>query len=421
MKERGVLHPDSMKQIFNLHEPHSARAVLPPMDADLHLRDWVELFNAHGSAGIYRVSSLDDNIGDSTTVGFRHGICVLSDDTVKLGDKEIEDTVAGFLQRFWKATGVNVAPSFWKIGDIATTPKVKYKPENHSLLQAVQIVVGKASGFALSFDQSSFPWTLNLVHLSDDNPCEGRFRRNVDGVKMSIDDAELYTRVYLDDRSGYTDGDTVNTWGIISTTLTVPDNATSSSVKTYVADYLEAHKNPAVSIEVSGEDMGIITGENLDALSLGRMCRACLPEYNTTISERIVRREIPDVYGDPLGVYISMVNKTEETADLLVLTERATSANTRNGTLAARRITSAVGRIYAIEGNFEKLTALEAEIKTLKATVAVIEDLFTGDARADYIRVKVLSAEQITSDRLFVDGSAATWKDPDSVSKVIGR
>ena len=118
---------------------------------------------------------------------------------------------------------------------------------------------------------------------------------------------------------------------------------------------------------------------------------------------------------------ISMVNKTEETADLLVLTERATSANTRNGTLAARRITSAVGRIYAIEGNFEKLTALEAEIKTLKATVAVIEDLFTGDARADYIRVKVLSAEQITSDRLFVDGSAATWKDPDSVSKVIGR
>lgn len=421
MRERGQLHPSRMKQVFNLHTPHTAQATLPPQDADLRLRDWVELYNADGSAGIFRVSSMDPDFGVDTRVGFTHGICVLSDDTVKLGTSEIEDTVGGFLTRFWSATGVDVTPSYWQLGTLAETPKVKYQPGADSLLQAVQAVMQKAKGFALEFDQTSFPWTLNLVQLSDENPCEGRFRRNMDGVQMSIDDEGLYTRVYLDDRTGYTDADTIDTWGVISTTLTVPDNATNASVKAYVADYLEAHKEPAVSIEASGEDLSAITGEDLDALRLGRMCRACLPDYNTTISERIIRREIPDVYGDPLGVRLSMANKVEETADLLVLTDRETKANTRSGTVASRRITGAVKRIEAVEGYFDRIVALEADIGKLNTKVATIEKIFAGDVKADWIRVTSLSAEQATIDRLFVNGSSATWKDLDDVSKVIGR
>lgn len=405
MQERGTLHPSSMKQVFNLHAPHTATATLPPQDADLRLRDWVELFNADGSAGIFRISSMDDDVGNSTRVGFRHGICVLADDTVKLGDAEIEDTVGGFLQRFWKATGVNNAPAFWTLGVLAQTPKVKYQPQNHSLLQAVQIVLKKAKNYAFDFDQSTFPWTLNLVRLADDNPCEGRFRRNVDGVKMSIDDEGLYTRVYLDNSDKYTEADTVDAWGVISTTLTVPDNATSASIQAYVADYLEAHKEPAVSIEVSGADLSAITGEDLDALRLGRMCRACLPDYNTTISERIIRLEIPDVYGDPLGVHISMVNKAEETADLLVLTERETSANTRSNTVSSRRITSAIGRIVVAEGYFDNIAANTADINTLYGKVASFEKIFSGDVKAAYIRATVVSAEQGTFTRLNVNGS----------------
>lgn len=341
MQEQGRLHPETASITFNLYTPHSARLTIPQGSEVPAFHSFVELYTAKGSAGVYRVNAFDGDVGANTIVRLQHGLCVLADDAPVFtrnendGLDEIEGTVGDLLTRLWSMRGVNVTPGYWELGTMATTPVVKYQPGTDSLLQAVQTIIKKAHGYALSFDQSVFPWRLNVVQLSDSDPCEGRFSRNLDSVEIGMDDSDLVTRVYLDDRDGHTDADTISTWGVVSEILSVPENATDASVSAYVADYLEAHKTPTVTIECTGADLSGITGESIDSLDLGRMCRACLPDYNTTINERIVALDVPDVYGDPYGVRVSMSNKVETTADLLVLVEnetrRLSSASTVNG------------------------------------------------------------------------------------------
>jgi len=382
MQERTRLHPADAKITFNLYAPHSARMTLPDEENGPAFRDWVQLYTAKGSAGIYRVTSLDTDVGQKYTVGLQHGLCVLADDSPVFarnengGLDEIEGTVSELLTRLWSMRGVNVTPAYWKLGTMAETPVVKYQPGSESLLQAVQSIIKKARGYALSFDQSAFPWTLNVVRLSDANPCEGRFSRNLDGVSIGMDDADLCTRVYLDDRDGYTDADTVSTWGVISTIMSVPEDATSASVAAHVADYLEAHKNPTVTIECSGADLSGITGENIDSLDLGRMCRACLPEYGATVNERIVCVEVPDVYGDPHGVRVSMSNKVETTADLLVLVENETQSLRSTATATSRRVGGASAKA---ESNRLELIRTSEEITDTRARMAKAGIIIDGD------------------------------------------
>lgn len=415
MKEQERLHPSEASVTFNLYTPHAASLVLPEGEPDVKLHDWVQLYTINGSAGIFRMTGTSGDVGTENRLTLRHGICIAADDVVRLPEDEISGTVGELFTRFWASDGVTKAPQFWRLGSMAQTPVIKYQPSGHTLLQAMQSTIKKARGYALSFDQSVFPWVLNVVKLDDGNPCEGRFSRNLDGVTIEVDDSEQCTRVYLDDRDGYTDADNIGTWGVISKELNVPENATDESIAAYVADYLDTHKNPTVSIEASGADLSAITGESVDALTLGRMCRACLVQYKTIIEERIVCVDVPDVYGDPHGVTISMSNKVETASDLLVLVERETQSLNAASVRAGRR---AGGMQKEIDQTYLELVATAEELVRYQDTtqtrfneVAVILDavnaqllLKASQATVDDIRQR-MSYAGIT-----LDGSAASVK-----------
>lgn len=397
MQEQGRLHPETASITFNLHAPHSARLTIPQGSEVPSFHSFVELYTAKGSAGVFRVNAFDGDVGTKTGVKLQHGLCVLADDAPVFtrnengGLDEIEGTVSELLTRLWSMRGVNVTPGYWKLGTMAKTSVVKYQPGTDSLLQAVQTIIKKAHGYALSFDQSVFPWKLNVVQLSDSNPCEGRFSRNLDGVEIGMDDSDLVTRVYLDDRDGHTDADTISTWGVVSEILSVPENATDASVAAYVADYLEAHKTPTVTIECTGADLSDITGESIDSLDLGRMCRACLPDYNTTINERIVALDVPDVYGDPYGVRVSMSNKVETTADLLVLVENETRRLSSASTVNGRR---AGGAGAKAENNRLELIRTSTLIEDSRERMRLAGIIIDGDLAL----VQLLAKESVVED-----------------------
>lgn len=415
MKERARLHPMEENITFNENAPHAANMYLPPDEPQVNLHDWVQLYTSDGSAGIFRVTSPGTDVGVESSLTLRHGICVLADDVVKLPDEEISGTLSELLTRFWSATGVNVTPDYWRLGSIASTPVLKYTPSGHTLLQAVQSVLKKARGYALEYDQSVFPWVLNVVKLSDSNPCEGRFTRNLEGVKIDMDDSDQYTRVYLDDRDGYTDADTISQWGVRSHILSVPENATDESIAAYVSDFLETHKDPLVTIECTGADLSAITGESIDRLTLGRMCRACLPMYKTTVTERIVSVNVPDVYGDPLGRRISMSNKVETLSDLLVTVERDTASLQSASVRSARRaggMQKEIDQTYAeLRATAEEVIKHDERITEVTNTVAVELDAVNAELRLKATQASMDDVRQRMSYAgITLDGSAASVK-----------
>lgn len=385
MQERERLNPSRVGILLNLNSPHTADMEIPPSETAPGLREWVELYTVHGSAGKFRVSSVDDTVGQQVRLRLKHGLCVLNDDVVKLGDEPITDTAGGLLQRFWSAASVTETPKYWTLGTLAQTPQIEYTPNGEKLLQAVQAVLKKTNGYALTFDQSVFPWVMNLVQLSESDACEGRFSRNMDGVDISVDDSEQCTRVYLDDRAGYTDADNISEWGVISETLTVPENATDASIALYVNDYLQAHKEPSVSIELEGVDLSAITGESLDSFRTGRICRACLTDYGATVKERIVALEYPDVYGDPEGVRVSMANRRDTTSDLLKTVKNDTASLSRGATVTSRRVGGVSSRV---EIN-------EIELYKAQEEIAYLDDYTRLTFNEVYVDLDEINAELV--------------------------
>lgn len=403
------LHPSEARITFNENAPHTATLYLPPGEPEIKLHDWVQLFTIHGSAGMFRANNPGQDVGVESRVSLRHGICVAADDVVKLGEDEITGTLAELLARFWTATGVTVTPQYWQLGSIASTDVIKYEPAGHTLLQAIQTVLKKARNCALEYDQSVFPWVLNVVRRTDANPCEARFSRNLDGVSIDVDDSDQCTRVYLDDRDGYTDADTISQWGVMSRILTVPENATDDSIAAYVADYLDTHKDPIVTIEATGADLSERTGESLDRLTLGRMCRACLPSYGMTVEERIMSVDVPDVYGDPEGVRISMSNRVETLSDLLVTVERDTADLQSTAVRTGRRVGSAAAQA---EGNRLELIKQSEELTDTRYRMSLAGIIIDGD----YSLVQLLARQSLVEDTrerlsyagIDIDGAAAS-------------
>ena len=60
--------------------------------------------------------------------------------------------------------------------------------------------------YYLDYDQTSFPWTVNIKKYPTTVKAEGRLSRNIKTAKIRYDDGELVTRVYceaLGTKAGY--------------------------------------------------------------------------------------------------------------------------------------------------------------------------------------------------------------------------
>lgn len=357
MGVRDRLHPTKAAIKRNLYSLHTASMNLPPEEPAVKERDWIALYDRYGSAGIFRVSRMRTAYGQQSEINLKHGFCVLEDDTLKVTDASFTGTAEAVMRHLFSRPGVEQAPRYWTFGTFVQTPSITVEYSNTKLMDVAWQVLKKLPGYAFTFDQSVFPWVLGLEKLNDADACEGRFGRNLNSCAVDVDDSALCTRVYLDDRDGYTDSDTVSTWGVVSTTLSVPDGANASDVAAYTAAYLNENKNPRIAITLNAADMSEATGETLDRFRLGAVCRACLPKYKTTVRERIVALVSPDVYGDPDRVEISMSNRTETAGDLLAKLRKNTSDLDRTATVTGRRV-GGIGR-QVEQGNIELIRQAE--------------------------------------------------------------
>jgi len=161
------------------------------------------------------------------------------------------------------------------------------------------------TGYMLTYDFAT--WSVGIVAMESTPSCECRMSRNADSVSITMDDNDLCTRVYAVGLSGgYTDADTVSTWGVISKSLGTADNAIAAEVQAYAAQYLAEYKNPRVNVEVSALELAAQTGESIDAFEIGKLCRVALPDWGYSTEQRIIAISYSDLLGSPNDAKLSL-------------------------------------------------------------------------------------------------------------------
>lgn len=311
LNEVKRLQPDMQTIELNI-TPLSTASLSLADGSGVRIRSFVELYNAKGSVGIFRVSLPEESYGGGERVTLEHGICVL-DDAVVSGMGKINGTprevLTSILERqTTKARGQHM----WALGDVEAPDDMQISVDHDGtktlemLIRAMQ----ELDGYMLSFDQSVFPWLVHVRKKPEKAACEGRLSRNIRTIRKTMDDSDQCTRLIcslLD--GGYIESDTIDVWGAIEKEITLNDDMPKEDAAAYCRRYMENRKNPAVAIEMDADEWFAMTGERLDRFEIGDICLLALPEYGVAIMERIVAITYMDALGKPEAVTVSLANQ----------------------------------------------------------------------------------------------------------------
>ena len=308
------LRPDSQSIALNITPPSTATLMLPDKSG-VTIRSFVELFNAKGSVGIYRVNLPEEEFGSGDRVSLEHGICVL-DDAIVHGHGKITGTPRSVLEQILTHQTTKARGQFmWTLGAVEAPDSMTITVEHDgtTTLEMLSRVMAELPDYTLSFSQADFPWTMHLLSKKSEVSCEGRLSRNIRTIRKTIDDSDLCTKLYcslLD--GGYIESDTVGAWGVVEREITLDDDMPKPDAAAYCQRYLENRKNPAVAIELDADEWYAMTGEKLDRFEIGDICRLALQEYGVTIEERIVAMNYMDALGKPESVTVSIANQVQD-------------------------------------------------------------------------------------------------------------
>lgn len=371
LKPSTLLHPLSLSVQRELIPCSSARMVLPEGE-QIAIRDFVRLYTINGDEGIFRVTAVAPAIPGGTDVVLSHGLCVLYDARMT-GTGTLEGSLGDVVRQLLSHQVVSVGGTpLLAAGSFASGVTIRVEYSNSRVLDLLEEACEKAYTEKLTIDQSSIPWVVGSVALSNSPTAEGRFSRNLQSVKISMDDDDQCTRLIVEhtnwetDEKTYTthDADTIGQYGIIEDVWSVPYGATQAEEIAYIAELFRQRKEPETSIQIDAVDLFTVTGEPLDRLDTGDMMRCCMPEYSTTINNRLMTVHFPDVYGDPHAARASLRNRHRRLSDMLRTVRRDVDHET---VINSRRYGGASSRIdqtnIRLEATYEEVEQLDNTTK----------------------------------------------------------
>ena len=90
-------------------------------------------------------------------------------------------------------------------------------------------------------------------------------------------------------------------------------------------------------MDVEGLELADATGESMDRLRIGRICRIPLPEFGETITERITELNYPDKIRSPEAVQVTLSNSSEDVSHLTAMLAETIKKSAGGGRGAARQ------------------------------------------------------------------------------------
>lgn len=334
LQEIGRAHPISLSVTENAEPLSTAAMSVLTTDILLSPGQFVEICDAYGSVGYYRIMHLSQSHkrGITQNAELEHAIVTLSDGVIN-GE-------ADFVQGAQNALTVlqnllNRQPKlYWEIWNDSTTAEdIAYLTsqtpafyfEDEDLLQAVlDFMAQLPDEMQLAFDMSTFPWKLIPQRIPTEPTCEARISRNIEQLTIQYDYEQVCTRIYpkgsgsgesavtiigaTENPGGllYIDSDTQGTWGIISKLWSDSEAQDPNTLYTKAKKQLEKVKNPVLSVTMDGQDLAVLTGESLDRFKAGQVIRLVIPEDGVNIAARILTKTTGNLISEPTKVSLTI-------------------------------------------------------------------------------------------------------------------
>jgi len=376
------LYPSRYSVTINRRQASSGElSVVREMSPALAMHDFVELFTPKGSAGIFRVTNVDDNAPTLTSFSLLHAIDTLSDSVVAL-QTDYDGTIPDYLTKLL----AHQKRVYWQLGTCAATGAWKRKGINYdSVADLFWQLVEELYDYYLTFDFTTSPWTLNILEAPSGVRSEFRLSKNINRCNIRRSDGDMCTRLYCSiNTQSTTDKVTKNTveiktydnaaaqavYGIIEKTADI-DTGDVPDPDAWAAEYLARRAQPAVQITIDGQELGAISGDDWDEHDIATLCRVALPSIREVLTERVESVAYPDLITRDTSLTVQLSTRLAKVSENIA----SIAKQARNAGRSARG--AARGGASAAEMEYWAQVVKKAGVETLAETGIVI-DATTG-------------------------------------------
>ena len=312
---------------LQLKERDSTATMTPADMTGIGVNSWLRDDTNPGAGIVWRVKSISQAFAtDTPTVTLEHVINTLRDNILFgeitpatiTGNPKATSCTAEQAVRFILARSAD-----WVLGNFGYNVSNPYKFDGDTLFDALETVTESLNNACWTYDTTVYPFRLNIVQKDSSVDSELRAGRNLSAITQTIDKSGMYTRFYPTgkddlhlDGGGYVEMN-ANIYGIIDHVESDSSIDTKAELQRWATERLKNHCEPTVTIDVEGFELADATGESLDRLTLGRACRIPLPEYGTTIQERIVALSYPDKVHQPKVFKATLANNRQDVTKII--------------------------------------------------------------------------------------------------------
>ncbi|PGN26302.1 phage tail spike protein [Bacillus thuringiensis] len=331
-----------------LNELWTAGFSLPftdPKREEIETFDYVEIFDNGKRIGMFRIMDSDEEreVHEKIiTYDCEHVLSTLMD-----------SVLFGYHERINLSTKENIEYllskqriKHWKLGRCDFTRYFSYSWENEDTLLGPIYSIPKPfdEKFQWTWDDSSYPWTLNIVRYSEEITGELRYRKNMKGIKRKVEAKDVMTRIYP---LGYGEG--VNQLNITSVNNGLPYIDAPAFVRDLHDgfDYIWVDRRfedpktlfasaqamllkacmPKVTYEIDAIDYELIDPYKIEKYETGKLVRLYDEDFNIFVDLRVMDRQKDDVTGNPLDVKLVLENKVTDLGTIQADIEKRQKVN----------------------------------------------------------------------------------------------
>jgi len=319
-----------VKEVNNLWTCTFSLPLNDPKRFEVKPKYFIELYDHDKYIGKFIVNpkkTVKDESDNSITYNCEHVLSTLHSDVLFRYHQVMNYTTKQVLLMLLEQQEVK----HWKLGLVEFSRYFHYAWENEDSLLNALISIPKPfnESYLWTWDDTKYPFTLNLVHATDEKIDIIRYGKNLKGIEKDEDPTGLITRIYP---LGYGEG--VNQLGIEGVNNGVPylqaeqsiidqygihkriwvdrkiENA--QSLKASGQGLLDRYKKPQVTISVDCIDYELIDPYKLVKYDIAKIVGVYDQDTDTNDDLRIMKLSKPDIYGDPSNIQFEIGNVRDD-------------------------------------------------------------------------------------------------------------
>nr|WP_231428490.1 phage tail spike protein [Bacillus sp. (in: firmicutes)] len=302
-------------------------------DEEISAFDFLELFDNGKRIGMFHILPKETVKNENTkTITYKceHVLATLLSDVLfryhQLSNYTTKDVLEYLLSQ--------QETKHWKLGKCDFTRYFHYSWEHENTILGPLFSVPKPfdEPYEWTWDDSigNYPWTLNLVKVSNEITGQIRYRKNLKGIRKEEDPTDIITRLYC---LGYGEG--VNQLDISKVNPTGKPyiEAPKHIINKYgIHKYIWADKRfenvdtlfssgqamlnkkciPKVSYSVESIDYELIDPYKLEKYEVGKLIRINDEELGIEVDVRLMKKSKSDVTGNPLNMSLVIGDPIED-------------------------------------------------------------------------------------------------------------